>query len=73
MCGGGGLLCDPGSELRLGRDQEKRRAKIIDGMRRKKREEQKNDKRKKTFEGGMKYVNDHCQNASAVVPSSLCL
>ena len=26
------MLCDPGSELRLGREQEKRKANIIDGI-----------------------------------------
>ena len=30
--GGKGLLVDPGSESRLGREREKERAKIIDGI-----------------------------------------
>ena len=39
------LLCDPGSELRLGR-RENRRAKIINGMETKKRKEKKKRERR---------------------------
>ena len=38
--GGKRLLCDPGSELRLG-GRDNRRAKIINGMRKKEKEEEK--------------------------------